>query len=101
MRVGNVVCLFSLGLSKNYYVSLVIRLLHGLIDGGLGVSKTIMADLCTDSNITIGTGMIFVGAAVGGYVLIHSDNIALLALFLEAICQRRKPFNHSSSGFRF
>ncbi|KNB43735.1 MFS general substrate transporter [Blastocystis sp. subtype 4] len=66
--IGNVVCLFSLGLSKNYYVSLVIRLLHGLIDGGLGVSKTIMADLCTDSNITIGTGMIFVGGAVGGFV---------------------------------
>ena len=66
------VCLLSLGLSQNYYLSLAIRLLHGLIDGGVGVCKTIVADLCTDSNIMIGTGQIFVGAAIGGYISLPS-----------------------------
>jgi singapore isolate B (sub-type 7) whole genome shotgun sequence assembly, scaffold_8 len=66
------VCLLSLGLSQNYYLSLAIRLLHGLIDGGLGVCKTIVADLCNDSNIMIGTGQIFVGAAIGGYISLPS-----------------------------
>lgn len=66
------VCLLSLGLSQNYYMSLAIRLLHGLIDGGLGVCKTIVADLCNDSNIMIGTGQIFVGAAIGGYISLPS-----------------------------
>ena len=59
-------CLLALGLSQNYYLSLAIRLIHGLTDGGLGVCKTIVADLCNDSNIMIGTGQIFVGAAIGG-----------------------------------
>lgn len=72
MIIGNVICLFALGLSKNYYLSLIIRLIHGLVDGGLGVSKTILADLCNDSNITIGTGMIFVGGAIGGFALFPS-----------------------------
>ena len=53
-------------------LSLAIRLLHGLIDGGLGVCKTIVADLCNDSNIMIGTGQIFVGAAIGGYISLPS-----------------------------
>ena len=66
------VCLLSLGLSQNYYLSLAIRLLHGLIDGGLGVCKTIVADLCNDSKIMIGTGQIFVGAAIGGYISLPS-----------------------------
>ena len=66
------VCLLSLGLSQNYYLSLAIRLLHGLIDGGLGVCKTIVADLCNDSNILIGSGQIFVGAAIGGYISLPS-----------------------------
>ena len=66
------VCLLSLGLSQNYYLSLAIRLLHGLIDGGLGVCKTIVADLCNDSNIMIGTGQIFVGASIGGYISLPS-----------------------------
>ena len=66
------VCLLALGLSQNYYLSLAIRLLHGLIDGGVGVCKTIVADLCNDSNIMIGTGQIFVGAAIGGYISLPS-----------------------------
>ena len=61
-------CIFSLGISKNYYASLAIRFLHGLVDGGLGVCKTIMADLSNDRNIAIGTGMLFVGSTIGGYV---------------------------------
>lgn len=38
----------------------------------LGVCKTIVADLCNDSNIMIGTGQIFVGAAIGGYISLPS-----------------------------
>lgn len=64
--IGNFFLIILLGVSKNYYLSLVIRFLHGLTDGNLGIAKTIVADLCNDSNISIGTGMVFVGGAIGG-----------------------------------
>ena len=61
-------CIFGLGLSKNYYVSLGIRLLHGLTDGTLGVSKTMIAEISNDRTISLGTSFIFVGIAVGRLV---------------------------------
>ena len=61
----NILCIFGLGLSKNYYVSLGIRLIHGLTDGTLGVSKTIIAEISNDRNISLGTSFIFVGLSVG------------------------------------
>ena len=64
--IGNFFLIILLGVSKNYFLSLVIRFLHGVTDGNLGIAKTIVADLCNDSNIAIGTGMVFVGGAVGG-----------------------------------
>ncbi|KAK8817276.1 zinc induced facilitator-like 2 protein [Blastocystis sp. ATCC 50177/Nand II] len=66
--IGNFVLILLLGMSKNYYFSLVIRFLHGVADGLLGISKTMVADLCNDSNIAVGTGMIFVGGAIGGFL---------------------------------
>ncbi len=69
--IGNFVLILLLGMSKNYYFSLVIRFLHGVADGLLGISKTMVADLCNDSNIAVGTGMIFVGGAIGGFLSQH------------------------------
>ena len=69
ITIGNTFCIFGLGFSKNYYFSLFIRLIHGMIDGGLGVSKTIMADLSNERNISVGTGFLFVGTTIGGYSL--------------------------------
>ncbi|KAK8828911.1 hypothetical protein WA538_000914 [Blastocystis sp. DL] len=65
MILFNILCIFGLGLSKNYYVSLGIRLIHGLTDGTLGVSKTIIAEISNDRNISLGTSFIFVGLSVG------------------------------------
>lgn len=67
LTIGDTLCIFSLGFSKSYALSLFIRLIHGMIDGGLGVSKTIMADLSNERNISVGTGFIFVGTTIGGY----------------------------------
>lgn len=57
--------MFAFGVSKNYYFSLVIRLIHGLADGTLGVNKTIIAELSNSRNISLGTSFIFAGGAVG------------------------------------
>lgn len=65
--IGNTLCIFGLGFSKNYYLSLLFRFIHGVVDGSLGVCKTIMADLSNDRNIAIGTGFLFVGSTIGGY----------------------------------
>lgn len=74
-HIGNTLCIFGLGFSKNYYLSLFFRFIHGVIDGSLGVCKTIMADLSNDRNIAIGTGFLFVGSTIGGYLTIHTVSI--------------------------
>ncbi|KNB46855.1 tansporter, major facilitor subfamily protein [Blastocystis sp. subtype 4] len=64
----NIVCISALGLSRNYYLSLVIRLVHGLTDGTLNVTKTIITEISNDRNISLGTSFIFLGISVGRVV---------------------------------
>lgn len=63
--VGNIVCITGFGLSSNYYLSLVIRFIHGLTDGSLGVTKIILAEISNDRNISLGSSFFFVSVAVG------------------------------------
>lgn len=78
VTIGDFFLLLFFGLSKNYYLSLVIRFVHGVVDGLLGLSKTMVADLCNDSNIAIGTGMVFVGGAIGGFLTLLLLNRSFL-----------------------
>ena len=48
--------------------SLVIRLFHGLTDGTLNVTKTIITEISNDRNIALGTSFIFIGISVGRLV---------------------------------
>ena len=57
-----------MGLSRNYYLSLVIRLVHGLTDGTLNVTKTIITEISNDRNISLGPSFIFLGISVGRVV---------------------------------
>ena len=60
------VCTFAFGLSRSFSRSLVIRFLHGLVDGSLPLAKTIISEISNDKNIAIGTSQFFVGTAIGG-----------------------------------
>lgn len=70
--ISNVIFIFALGLSRNYIGSLIIRFLHGLLDSSLGVSKTIAADLCNDTNMAFGTSLLYTGFAIGAYTLFRA-----------------------------
>lgn len=57
--------MLAFGFSNNYYVGLLCRLLYGLSDGTMNVSKTMLAELSNSRNISLGTSFIFVGSAIG------------------------------------
>lgn len=65
LSVVNFFCIFFCGISKNYYFTLVIRLIHGLADGTLVINKTMISELSNSRNISLGTSLIFVGGFVG------------------------------------
>ena len=82
----NTVCISGLGISTNYYVTLIIRLIHGFADGSLNVTKTMIAELSNERNLPLGTSFIFIGTAVGrlvgpliGGYLSHPENFSSLA----------------------
>ena len=66
--IVNVLCIAGLGVSQNYYLSLAIRLIHGLADGLLGVTKTILTEMSNEKNVSLGTSFLFIGAAIGRIV---------------------------------
>ena len=66
--IVNVLCVAGLGISQNYYLSLAIRLIHGLADGLLGVTKTILTEMSNEKNVSLGTSFLFIGAAIGRIV---------------------------------
>ena len=63
--IVNCICIFFFGVSKNYFFSLLIRLIHGFADGTLGVTKTIIAELSNSRNISLGTSFLFAGGGIG------------------------------------
>ena len=64
---GNVFCIVIFSFSTNYIASVVIRLIHGLLDGVIPIAKTIVSEISNERNIALGTSSIFVGVAIGGY----------------------------------
>ena len=63
--IVNVICIFALGISRNYYLSLFIRLIHGLSDGLLNVSKTILSELSNDRNTSFVISLNYLGGVIG------------------------------------
>lgn len=52
--------------STNYVASVVIRFIHGLLDGVIPIAKAIVSEISNARNIALGTSSIFVGIAIGG-----------------------------------
>ena len=67
MLLVNVVFLIWLGFCNSLKVALVIRLVHGLIDGTIPVTKAIQAEISTPKTIAFVSSLFFVGGSVGGY----------------------------------
>lgn len=93
---GIVMSLF--GLCTNFYVAIALRLLWGMLDGYLGICKTILTEVCSPDMLPITTGLIFIsmalastaGPIVGGYL---SDPEELLAPIIDRIPYlKRVPF---------
>lgn len=66
---GNVFCMVIFSFSTNYVASVIIRLIHGLLDGVIPIAKAIVSEISNERNIALGTSSIFVGIAIGGYML--------------------------------
>ena len=86
------------GLSTNFYVAISLRLLWGMLDGYLGICKTVLTEVCSPDMLPITTGLIFLsmalastaGPIVGGYL---SDPEELLAHIIDRLPYlKRVPF---------
>ena len=105
--IVNIVCVSGLGISQNYYLSVIIRLIHGLADGLLGVTKTILTEMSNEKNVSLGTSFLFIGAAIGriigplmsGY-LTNAEFINFVAAkipILKKVCQKSSKYNNKSN----
>lgn len=93
----NVICMVALGFSSNFSLSVVIRFIHGLIDGVIPIAKAIISEISNEKNLALGTSSIFIGASLGGLVgpilcgyLSKTENIAFLEPIFPIFIQ--KPF---------
>lgn len=68
---GNVFCMVIFSFSTNYIASVIIRLIHGLLDGVIPIAKAIVSEISNERNIALGTSSIFVGMAIGGYLFLY------------------------------
>ena len=60
-------CIVIFSFSTNYVASVIIRLIHGLLDGVLPIAIAIVSEISNERNIALGTRSIFVGVAIGGF----------------------------------
>ena len=68
--IVNVICMVALGFSSNFSLSVVIRFVHGLIDGVIPVAKAIISEISNEKNLALGTSSIFIGMSLGGLFLL-------------------------------
>lgn len=62
----NAISLVAFGMCTYVNYALVVRFVHGLIDGTVPIVKTIQTEISNKSNIALVSGLYFVGCAVGG-----------------------------------
>ncbi|KAK8792266.1 hypothetical protein WA171_002518 [Blastocystis sp. BT1] len=66
--VLNIVCIIAFGFCDRIKLALVIRIIHGLIDGTIPISKTIQAEIANRNNIAFVSGLFFIGSSIGGLI---------------------------------
>lgn len=74
-------CIIAFGFCDRIKLALVIRIIHGLIDGTIPISKTIQAEIANRNNIAFVSGLFFIGSSIGGlalFSLFHSSLIGPL-----------------------
>ena len=62
----NVVVLYLFGRCTHVKPALILRVVHGIVDGIVPVSKTIQAEIANSENIAFVSSLFFVGGAIGG-----------------------------------
>ena len=67
-------CIVIFSFSTNYVASVIIRLIHGLLDGVLPIVTAIVSEISNERNIALGTSSIFVGVAIGGFAYFEIES---------------------------
>jgi singapore isolate B (sub-type 7) whole genome shotgun sequence assembly, scaffold_26 len=62
----NVVVLYLFGMCSHIKPAIILRVIHGIVDGIVPVSKTIQAEIANSENIAFVSSLFFVGGAIGG-----------------------------------
>ena len=57
----------AFGLTHHFSFAITFRCLWGIGDGYLGISKTILSEVCSQDMLPVTTGLIFVATAVSRY----------------------------------
>ena len=70
-------CIVIFSFSTNYVASVIIRLIHGLLDGVLPIVTAIVSEISNERNIALGTSSIFVGVAIGGFAFLKLNHIQI------------------------
>ena len=65
--IVNVVCIIAFGLCDRVYPALVIRFIHGVIDGSVPITKTIQTEVATPETVGFISSLFFVGISIGGF----------------------------------
>ncbi len=78
--IVNIVCIIAFGFCDRIKLALVIRIIHGLIDGTIPISKTIQAEIANRNNIAFVSGLFFIGSSIGGLALFSLFILVLLVL---------------------
>lgn len=95
----NGLCLIALAYTTNFWVSLVVRFLHGLLDGSIPLSKAMITEISNSRNISLGTTLFFAGMSIGGFTCLLKFISRLVGPFLFSWCA--KPENISGLITRF
>ncbi|KAK8816627.1 hypothetical protein WA538_002488 [Blastocystis sp. DL] len=64
----NVVVLYLFGMCSHIKPAIILRVIHGIVDGIVPVSKTIQAEIANSENIAFVSSLFFVGGAIGGVI---------------------------------
>ena len=70
--------MIAFGLCHNFYAAITLRCIWGIMDGYLGICKTILSEVCSQDMLPITTGLIFVSMALARYLHLALFTFSLL-----------------------
>ena len=56
--------MIAFGLCHNFYAAITLRWIWGIMDGYLGICKTVLSEVCSQDMLPVTTGLIFVSMAL-------------------------------------